>query len=651
MVCTFFYELILGCLYNNNHKFLHKKFLKMKKISLPILLSFFIILFATKLFSQDLTKEEFDNLTNKIVATVGDDKITGEEFLQRYEFTPLFRKQIKRMTPSLKLEFLYSLISEKLWSLQAKDLGYDTLSVMKYVSSKLEDMFVRDALYKREIKDKVKISDQELLQGFMKYNTKLEVNYIFAASLDEINKLYHLLKVGVPFDSLLYTRPEAAEQVKPREIGFGQMDAVVEDSLYALKVGQFTEPVYSEEGWYIFKLKNKVRQVMAGSHEDAVKTVKTTIEARKEEKLYKAYFDKFFKDKKIEANAHLLRNLARKIAYIFTVKKNAFKIKDGDPVYLDVKDVEEIEKQFGPDSIKMSYIELDKNPKSLKEFIQDLSWEDFSSVKTDTLSIMRLLNIETRTNIEHELIAREGIKEGLQYLPSVQNDLSEWRGNYLAQILRSKFLDSAKISNDELYNYYRKYNHDNFYPEEVNIVEIYTDSAQVVERVLKGLKNGADIKKLAFRYTQRNWAKQDSGEFGYFPITLHGEIGKIAASMKVGDVFGPLKIGKGYSIFKLIGKRSARKELAEPFDKVKDDLKRNLEIQKEHKAITDYTVKLAQKFGMVINVPVLRQIPVTELNTFGFRYLGFGGRLTAAPLMTPNVDWVEPYLKSLNINP
>ena len=350
----------------------------MKK-NYPLVLFFSVIFFSQiKIYSQDLSKEKFDQLKNKIVATIGDDKITGEEFLQRYEFTPLFRKQIKRMTQSLKLEFLYSLISEKLWALQARDLGYDTLSVMKYVSSKLQDMFVRDALYKKEIKDKVKITDQELLQGYMKYNTKLEVNYIFSPKLDEIEKLYHLLKIGVSFDSLLATRPEASEQIKPREIGYGQMDVRIEDSLYALKVGQFTEPAYAEEGWYIFKLVNRTQQVFAGSREDAIKTVKETIEARKEEVLYKKYFDKFFKDRKVEANAHLFRSLARKISFIFTEKKKDLRIKDEDPVYLDVNDVLNIEKEFGPDSIKMNYIEFDNNPKTLKEFIEDLSWEDLS---------------------------------------------------------------------------------------------------------------------------------------------------------------------------------------------------------------------------------------------------------------------------------
>jgi|YelNatPaOPRAMG01_1025707.scaffolds.fasta_scaffold00247_3 parvulin-like peptidyl-prolyl isomerase len=623
----------------------------MTKNTVPILIFFFVLLFASKFFAQELTKEQFENLKDKIVATVGDDKITAEEFLQRYEFTPLFRKQVTRITQSLKLEFLYSLISEKLWALQAKDLGYDTLSVMKYISSKLEKMFVRDALYRREIKDKVSISDKEILQGYMRYNTVLYVNYLFAKDLPEIQKLYNLLQMGVPFDSLLATRPEADEQVSPKEIMYGQMDRVVEDSLYALKIGSYTEPVYSEEGWYIFKLKSKSAQNLSASNEDAIKAVRKIIQARKEAKLYQDFFEKYFKDKKVEVNAVLFKSLAHKLSDIFTEKRKSFAIKEGDPVYLDADDVQKLYKQFGSDSLSMSYIEFPKDPKSLKEFIEDLAWEGFSSVDTDTLSLMRILNVVNRTNIEREMLARLGMKEGLQNLPSVQSDLHEWTENYLAQILKNKFLDSAKISDKELHDYYRRYNQDNFYPEEVNIVEVYTDSASIVEKVLKGLKDGIDIKKLAYMYTQRAWAKKDSGAFGFFPITMYGEIGKTAASMKVGDIYGPLKIGNGYSIFKLIGKQPARKELAQPFDKVKDDLRKDLAIQKERKAITDYTVKLAQKFGMVINMPVLHDIPVTQVNAFGFRYLGFGGRLTAAPLMAPNVDWVEPYLQSLNINP
>ena len=405
------------------------------------------------------------------------------------------------------------------------------------------------------------------------------------------------------------------------------------------------------DGWYIFRLTNKINQMLSGTKEDAIKTVKKLIEARKEAKLYREYFERFFQGRKVQTNAQLFRSLARKLSDVMQFKKKDFRVKDSDPVQLDVNDVIKIENEFGKDSLKLPYIEFDKDPVSLKEFIEDISFEGFDSKKVDLLSIGGVLHAKTKAEIEHELLAREGLKEGLNKLPSVQKDLDMWKDNYLSQILRNKFTDSANVSNDEVFNFYKRYNKDENYPEEVNIVEVLTDSSQIVEKVLNELKNGAEIKKLAYMYTQRNWTKKDSGEFGYFPVIMHGEIGKIAANLKVGEIYGPLKVPGGYSIFKVIGKRAAKKELAQPFDKVKGDLKRELAYKKEHNAITNYTAYLARKFGIDINGPALRAVNVTNLNSFGFRYLGFGGRITAVPMMMPNVDWVNKYIKEVNLNP
>ena len=608
-----------------------------------LLVILIIILFSLSIFAQDFN--------DKPVATVGNTTISSSEFLQRYEFTPLFRKNIKRMTEALKVEFLYSLIAEKLWALQAKDMGYDTSNVMKFVTNRFKKMFVRDELYHREIKNKVKVSEIDLLRAYHRYNTKLEVNFLATDSKEEIDKLNGLLKAGIPFDSVLAVRPEAAEQVNPEEIVFGQMDEAIEDSLYKLKMGQFSSPIFTPDGWYIFELKNKIVQAISGTQDEVTKAVKETMEARRELKLYREYYHKFFEGKKVSANAALLRSLSRKLSDILSFKKKHLKIKDEDPVYIDVNDVLKIEQEFGPDSLKMPLIEFEENPVSLKEYIEDLSFDGFTSKKVDLMSVASVLNAKIKTEIEHEFLARQGLKEGLDKLPQVQKDLEMWQENYLAQALQSKFIDSAKVSDKEVYNYYKRFNKDEQYPEEVNIVEVLTDSSQVIDKVLQALKNGEDIKELAKKYTQRAWTKKNDGEFGYFPVTKYGDIGKIAATMKVGDIYGPLKVPEGYSIFKLVGKREAKTELAQPFDKVKNDLRSELAYTKERKAISDYTAKLAHKFGIDINGPALRSINVTNLNAFGFRFLGFGGKITAAPMMMPNVDWVNDYIKSQSITP
>jgi len=125
-------------------------------------------------------------ILDKPVAKVGNLSISKDEFLERYEFTPLFGKNKKGMRESLKLEFLYSLIAEKLWALEAENLKLDTMQVMKFASEEYEKMFVRDALYRKEIKNKIKVSEDEIIEGFTRKNTTLSVNYLISKNKKEI---------------------------------------------------------------------------------------------------------------------------------------------------------------------------------------------------------------------------------------------------------------------------------------------------------------------------------------------------------------------------------------------------------------------------------------------------------------------------------
>jgi len=610
---------------------------------------FTILLLSILISSFAYSQDKLDS----VVAKAGNISITAREFLDRYEMTPLFRKQITRITPSLKLEFLYSLIAEKLWADQAEQMGYDTTAVMKFAMDQYENMFVRDALYRKDIKDKVKVTDKDLLQGFARSQTTLEVNYLLSQDKKEIYDLYKMLNDGVPFDSVLALRPERKDQATPITVVYGQMSESLEDTLFNLPAGHYTSPILTPDGYYIFRLTNKIRssENAATGQTNTVETVKQTVEAIKERKLYQEYFYNFFKDKKVTANAVLLRSLTEKLSDIFSRRKFDLRIEDKDPIFMDVEDVQTLEKEFGPDSLAMPIIDFKENPISLDTYIRKLIFKGFSSYKADVPTIASLLSTVTRSMIEHELLAQQGYKEKLNYLPNVQRDLTMWRQNYLTQMLQNQFIDSAKVSDSTAHEYYNKYNKDQYYPEEVNIVEVLNNNTDVIEKVVAELNKGVDLHKLAMEYTQREWTKKNNGEFGYFPVTKYGKIGEIASTMKVGEIYGPIKLPEGYSIFQLLGKRPSKVDTAKPFGETKEELSHYLAMQKEHKAMTDYTVYLAKKFGVSINMPLLESIKVTNIEAFGYRYLGFGGRITAVPLMAPNVDWVDPYLKSLNITP
>ena len=119
--------------------------------------------------------------------------------------------------------------------------------------------------------------------------------------------------------------------------------------------------------------------------------------------------------------------------------------------------------------------------------------------------------------------------------------------------------------------------------------------------------------------------------------------------MKIGEIYGPLKVPEGYSIFKLIDKRDSVTTPPQPYAKVKDECKRELLFLKSKLKMDSYTVDLAIKYGVGIDFDVLESIQVTNISSFALRKLGFGGKITAVPIVAPNVDWVQPWQKKIEV--
>ncbi len=117
-------------------------------------LTAFLILFTAILIAQ---------VDDNPVAKIGNNSISQKEFLERYELTPLVNKQMKDIHKALKKDFLYTLIAEKLFAKDALERNLDTNEIVKYNLNEFKKMFVRDALYRKEILNKSKSLADTLL--------------------------------------------------------------------------------------------------------------------------------------------------------------------------------------------------------------------------------------------------------------------------------------------------------------------------------------------------------------------------------------------------------------------------------------------------------------------------------------------------------
>jgi peptidyl-prolyl cis-trans isomerase C len=607
-----------------------------------------IFLLNLIIIKNDIISQSFNQ---PYVARVGSKIISNSEFLERYEFTPGFRRHIKQMDDSNKLEFLFTLIAEKLFALEAKNLRLDTTDVIKFSQKSFERMFVRDKLFMEEVKGKIFVTENELLDATIKNNSKLYVNFIYSNDKNEIYQLYEYLLQGIPFDSILIESPEYEEQKEPVEVVFGQMEETIEDSLFRMSVGEFTKPILTPDGWYIFKLVNKSQNLFLTNEdkENAKKTTIRIVENRKLIKRQKEFYAEYFRDKKVDVDGKLFEILAQNISSIFEFKRKNFVYQPNQPTYLDAYDVIRIEKEIGEENLSKEFIKFKEQPITLKEFLRTLAFDGFNSKEYKINFIRAALDFRAKRFIEHELFYREGLKRGYQELPEIKDEVQRWLDNYLFQLLHNQIVDSIEVTDEEVREYYEMMIKPKEFPTVVNIIEILTDDINIVDTVLIELKKGTDIRLLAEKYSIREFTKGRSGEFGKFPVTSFGDIGKIAASMQIGDIYGPLKVPEGYSIFKLIEKDTAFVEKLKSFEQVKDQYRQDIAFQKAKMMLTDYTYNLALKYNIELNISELDKIQTTRIPSFGIRNLGFGGKITAVPILAPNVEWAYKWLLKMNM--
>jgi len=163
---------------------------------------------------------------------------------------------------------------------------------------------------------------------------------------------------------------------------------------------------------------------------------------------------------------------------------------------------------------------------------------------------------------------------------------------------------------------------------------------------MKQLDAGVDMRELAKKYTKREWTKQSGGEFGFFAANQYKEIGKIAAGMKIGEIYGPVKLDEGYSIFKLIDKKEVKEDVnIKPFEEIKDSLRDVVRVEKLRTGLENKTTELAKKYNLQVNENAVYNLNGENLNMLVYRYMGFGGRILAVPVDPLFTDWVESWKK------
>ncbi len=199
------------------------------------------------------------NISDEILVEVGDLIITKSEFENRLNFTPKQGIHDRNSTDGIKKELLYTLIAEKLWANEALNEGLDTNAFVTTAKSVIEKMFVRDELYRVEIKDKINLSKEDLIEAEERYSRDLKLLVFFSENEADIIDFTRSVNATNNISKIISSIDTNKVIYKSMVLSFGDLMKDSEDILYNLHIGEFSDPIKIETGWNIFYLEEEFK--------------------------------------------------------------------------------------------------------------------------------------------------------------------------------------------------------------------------------------------------------------------------------------------------------------------------------------------------------------------------------------------------------
>jgi peptidyl-prolyl cis-trans isomerase C len=200
--------------------------------------------------------------------------------------------------------------------------------------------------------------------------------------------------------------------------------------------------------------------------------------------------------------------------------------------------------------------------------------------------------------INQELFYLDAIDMGLDKEEEFKQQLEQTKASLLKQYAINKLLNTVKIDEDEVENYYSD-NKENFKnPETVKASHILVDQKEKAEEVLKEINEGLSFEEAAKKYSKCP-SKEKGGDLGYFAKgRMVPEFEKAAFNMEIDEIDGPVKTQFGYHLIKVYDKKEA--EII-PLEEIRDRLRQQLIVMKQNELYYNKSNELKERYQVRIN--------------------------------------------------
>ena len=524
---------------------------------------------------------------SSVLAEVDGQPLTVEEFKAFSESIPDGMKQGKTSFER-DLNLLESLIDKKLLLAEARvsqveeDPWFkDRIAIQR--RSRLLELF-----RKHEINGKIEITEEEMEEHYHKTDRdrSLRFNGIMVKTQKEAEQILAELKSGADFEQL------AIQRSVHRETGalggdtgeYSTRDELAPNiaaAIFQLQVGGITPPVtvpyQNMPHFCVFKVVDERPMPLAASRDAVLEELTKRKRTERIEFLIDSLSAVYHPEIHEEALAELLRQC---------------RAGSGSEVLLEAPEI-----PIFTDS---------EGSTSLGKFVETVGLLHVDRpALADSAQVVFLLE---RVLIPERLFLLEVGKLGLNEDPQLVEGLSRKRQDLLLSALRRREVDQhVETTPEEVRTFYDAHPEKFTPPPTTTIVEILVDSDTLALQLKQQLLQSEYPEELALEYSQRQEARHHAGRI---PLTIFNkvffqEIYEVVEGMAIGQVEGPVRTRRGYSIFKVVD----RQQELTPYDaESQRRATAYVKIDKARRSYVDYVRSLREKYQVEIFEENLRQL-------------------------------------------
>ena len=578
----------------------------MRRLNLPVVL--LVLLFALQNDPCVAASPQARISRDEVLAKVNDEVITVgrfQDYLKEQKTTSAGLDEDERRKEDLLRELIRQIRIEQ----RAAQMNLE--SDARFVRERDDHMrdFLLDYMYKKEIVEKIEVSDQEVEDHYQKYldedflipeeaevrdllirvradstqkNYRKELKKVEKGARKKIKELRRRAQDGEDFAELCRQHSQAGAASRSGRLGFikrGQMSPQFDSAAFSLReIGEISEPVRDSQGYHLIQLLDRKEKSYQELDSTLFEGIKAYLEREKTERA--------------------------KIGFVDSLKNEA-----GIAYNLDI--LSEKESPFDSSMWVMTYCEGETV--RFAEYQRFLPSYKFD-LGLDSLTVEQKKGVLFDYMALHVILENEARKRGYA-------DLVEYRAEERAYTLeRAKELviagrvrrDFPPPSMEEMEAYYDDHKID--FPAlgvPVHVYHIVFDDSQTAAGVLDSIKQGADFEQMARKHFPGEPEIKDVAyDLGFITEgEMPDEFYTTALRLAQGEVSQPVRTKWGYHLVTVVEKKEKE---GTTFSEIIPRIKRAIDLAKARKHMADWEKDLIEEADVRIDDKLLKQVKLPK---------------------------------------